>query len=94
MGGELARAVVLTADVISTDSVSVGAQVHLKDPEGREFHYTLLGPPDADVKRGIINYLTPLGQALMGRKPGDHVQIVVEDEKRDLEVLSIDNALA
>jgi len=94
INGELARAVVLTADVISTDTVSVGAQVHLKDSDGKEIAYVLLGPPDADVKRGIINYLTPLGQALMGRKPGDHVQIVVEDEKRDLEVLSIDNALA
>ena len=94
LGGELARAVVLTADVISTDTVSVGAQVRLKDSDGKEIAYVLLGPPDADVKRGIINYLTPLGQALMGRKPGDHVQIVVEDEKRDLQVLAIDNALA
>ncbi len=94
LGGDLARAVVLTADVISTDTVSVGAQVRLKDSDGQELTYVLLGPPDADVKRGIINYLTPLGQALMGRKPGDKVQIVVEDEKRDLEVLAIDNALA
>ena len=94
INGELARAVVLTADVISTDTVSVGAQVRLKDSDGKEISYVLLGPPDADVKRGVINYLTPLGQALMGRKPGDQVQIVVEDEKRDLEVLAIENALS
>ena len=57
------------------------------------YTYTLLGPPDADVPQGVINYLTPLGQALMGRKPGEHIEVVVEDEKRDLEVLAIENGL-
>ena len=91
---DLARAVVLTKDVINTEHVSVGSAVTLRDPEGEEYAYVLLGPPDADVKRGIINYLTPLGQALMGRKPGDHVEVVVGDEKRDLEVLTIENGLS
>jgi len=91
---DLARAVVLTKDVINTEHVSVGAAVTLRDREGHEISYVLLGPPDADVKRGIINYLTPLGQALMGRKPGDHVEVVVGEEKRDLEVLAIENGLA
>ena len=76
-----------------TDAVSVGARVHLRDPEGATYAYTLLGPPDVDLPQGVINYLTPLGQALMGRKTGDHVQVVVDDESRDLEVLSIDNGL-
>ncbi len=91
---DLARAVPITSDLVRTDAVSVGTKVHLKDPEGHEYVYTLLGPPDTDVQQGVISYLTPLGQALMGRKPGDRIQVTVEDESRDLEVLGIDIGFA
>jgi len=93
MSGELARAAPITAAIVRTDAVSVGARVRLEDKEGHEVTYTLLGPPDVDVKRGIINYLTPLGQALMGRKPGEHVQVVFEDGSRDLVILSVENGM-
>ncbi|MHC5010779.1 MAG: transcription elongation factor GreA [Planctomycetota bacterium] len=93
MKGELGRAVPLTPDVVRTDAVSVGARVRLRDSGGQDVSYTLLGPPDADVAKGVINYLTPLGQALMGRKAGEHVRIEIEGEVRDLEVLAIENGL-
>ena len=93
LNSDLARAVPITPDLVQGDAVSVGARVKLRDPEGQDYTYTLLGPPDADVPQGVINYLTPLGQALMGRKPGEHIEVVVEDEKRDLEVLAIENGL-
>lgn len=93
LNGDIAHAVVLTPDIVRTDAVSVGVRVKLRDEEGHEIEYTLLGPPDADVASGVINYLTPLGQALMGHKPGDHVEVVVHDRARDLEVLAIENAL-
>ena len=94
MGGELARAIVLTPDIVRTDAVTVGTRVRVRDGEGHEITYTLLGPPDVDVGRGVINYLTPLGQALMGRKPGEHVQVDFDDGSRDVEILTIENGLA
>ncbi len=94
VNSELARALPLTAGVVSTDAVSVGTRVRLRDGDGEEVSYTLLGPPDVDVKKGVINYLTPLAQALMGRKLGDHVQVDLEGGTRDLEILGIENGLA
>lgn len=94
MNGELARAVELTPDVVRSDAVSVGARVRLRDADGEERTYVLLGPPDVDVANGIINYLTPLGQALMGKAVGEEVEVGAGEDLRRLEVLSIENSLA
>jgi transcription elongation factor GreA len=78
---------------VRTDAVSVGTRVRLRDKTGEERTYTLLGPPDAAAERGVISYLTPLGQALMGRRPGERVQLDLGGEVRDLEVLKVDSGL-
>ena len=90
---ELTRAVALKPEIVRTDAVSVGSRVRLKDHTGSELIYTLLGPPDADVQRGVINYLTPLGQALMGQSAGDNVRIEIDGRVRTLEVLGIENGM-
>ncbi len=89
---DLARAVAITKDMVSSDSVSVGTKVRLKDGD-HELTYTLFGPPDTDVEQGIINYMTPLGQALMGTKVGDAVKLDIEGSVRELEVLGIESGL-
>jgi transcription elongation GreA/GreB family factor len=88
----LARAVPITPEIVRTDAVSVGTCVRLRDAGGKELSYTLLGPPDVDVERGIVSYLTPLGQALMGRRPGERVRVDVGGQVRDLQVLEIEKA--
>ncbi len=94
IGGDLARAVAITPDIIRTDAVSVGTRVRLKDGSGEELTYTLFGPPDTDVANGVINYLTPLGQALMGTNAGDRVTLDVDGDVRELEILSFESGLA
>ena len=72
----------------------MGSRVRLRDGGGEELTYTLFGPPDTDVANGIINYLTPLGQALMGQGAGDKVTLDVDGDVRELEVLGIESGLA
>jgi transcription elongation factor GreA len=90
---DMTRAAVIQADIVRVDAVSVGSRVRLRDASGHELTYTLFGPPDADVGQGIINYLTPLGQALMGQGEGDQVRLDIDGEIRELEVLGIENGL-
>jgi transcription elongation GreA/GreB family factor len=90
--GDLARAVPITPEIVRTDAVSVGARVRVKDDMGREQTYTLWGPPDVDVEHGIINYLTPLGKALMGSRVGQRVRFEVDGAGRDLTILAIEPA--
>jgi transcription elongation factor GreA len=93
MRADLTRAVILTRDIVRTDAVSVGTRVRLRDKNGEERRYVLLGPPDADVEHGVISYLTPLGQALMGKKPGEPVRVDLGDAVHELVVLEVESAI-
>ncbi|HDQ99761.1 MAG TPA: hypothetical protein ENN51_05710, partial [candidate division WOR-3 bacterium] len=69
--GELARASVIEPGNVDTSAVSVGCRVKLAGDDGTETEYRLLGPWDSDPDRRIISYLAPLGNAMLGHKPGE-----------------------
>jgi transcription elongation factor GreA len=57
-------------------SVGIGDGVVVIDLESaEELHYTLVGPREVDLSRGLISSLSPLGQALLGKSPGSVVEI-------------------
>ncbi|TAK96259.1 MAG: hypothetical protein EPO07_14705 [Verrucomicrobia bacterium] len=58
-----------------TDVAGIGTVVQATDlnTQNRET-FTVLGAWDTEVEKGIISYLTPVGQALLGRKVGDEVE--------------------
>lgn len=59
-----------------TDVVSPGCVVRVAE-EGKEHHeeFTLMGAWDFDEARGIISYLSPIGQSLLNRGVGDEVEM-------------------
>jgi transcription elongation factor GreA len=90
---DLERARILDADEISTDRVVIGTRVRLRNTStGGEETFTLLGPWDADVNRGIISYLAPVGRGLLGRKPHETVEIELPEGRVGYEVLEIEVA--
>ena len=89
----LALAREIRPEIVRTDAVSVGCRVRLRDPGGKDVTYTLLGPADVDVSKNIINYQTPLGRSLMGKKPGDKVTIDVMGATHAYQVLEIASGL-
>lgn len=65
-----------------TDVVSVGTVVHCTDLNADKPEvFTVLGAWDFDADKGIISYLTPIGQALLNRKAGDEVEAEVGGAK-------------
>lgn len=65
-----------------TDVVSVGAVVQCTDLNtNKPETFTVLGAWDFDAEKGIISYLTPIGQALLNRKMGDEVEAEVDGAK-------------
>ena len=50
--------------------VDLGATVDL-DMGGRKVSYTLVGPTEANPLEGKISNESPIGKALLGRKPGE-----------------------
>jgi transcription elongation GreA/GreB family factor len=81
------------ADFLSprTDAVSLGTRVKVTDmASNHQEEYVILGAWDGQPEKGIISYLTPLGQALLNRKPGDEVEIDMDGSRKKLRIDSIE----
>ncbi len=72
------------------DTIIVGSTVRLRDlASGEEITYTIVGSPEADPDQDKISNESPVGRALLGRRPGETVNIQVPAGKLRLNVLQI-----
>lgn len=82
---------ILDDQAIDKDKVYLGAKVSLKDlDKGKEILYTIVSKEEADFKTGKISFESPVGKQLLGKKPGDIVEIVIPAGKMRYEVMKID----
>ncbi len=87
---ELGRARITDFKEATADQVSVGSVVDVKlDSTGKTVRYTLLGVWDSVPEKNVISYKTPLGQALLGKKPGDLVKVKIGSSEEAYTVISI-----
>ncbi len=82
------------ADVIDpskfTGTVKFGAIVTLVDEDtDEERTYQIVGEPEADLEKGLLNIKSPLARALIGKDEGDTVEVKTPGGQRSYEVLSI-----
>jgi transcription elongation GreA/GreB family factor len=76
---EIARAMILRAENVPTDTVGIGSKVLLKrTSDGKELELSFLGPWDSDLSKNICSYNTGLGLDLMGKAIGDTVMVKME----------------
>ena len=87
---DLARARITDFAEASTDQVSAGTVVDLRDvSNGKAVRYSVLGAWDSDPDNHRIAYKTPLGQALLGKKVGEHVKLKVGGAQQELQIAGI-----
>lgn len=55
--------------------VQLGSKVTLKDGDGKQKEFQVVGTVEADPLNGKISDESPLGRALLGKKEGDEVEI-------------------
>lgn len=86
----LGNAKIIDEDEITTDVVSVGSKVSVKDLEyDEEMEYIIVGSAEADPYEGKISNESPLGGSLIGGKKGDIVEVKVPDGIIEYEILNI-----
>ncbi len=68
--------------------VNIGTVVTLKDASGKESVVTVLGAWDSIPETKTVSYLSEVGKALVGRSPGETVQIR-DEETEMMETLTI-----
>jgi transcription elongation factor GreA len=75
----------------SKDFAEVGERVRLRDPQtGETAEYRLVGALEADPLLGRISILSPLGQALLGKRPGDTAIVQAPKGRLHYEILAVE----
>lgn len=83
----LATAQVITAPKGGATQVVLGSTVKLKNGVTKEFQ--VVGTVEADPLNGKISDESPIGQALLGKKVGDEVEIKTPAETTRYKIVSI-----
>lgn len=82
------------ADVIDTSklsgSIKFGAVVRIVDEEtDEERTYQIVGEPEANLEKGLLNMKSPLARSLIGKDEGDNVEVRTPGGVRGYEILSV-----
>lgn len=75
---------------IRSDRVRFGATVTVKDEEGQERIYRIVGVDETDIRRGHVSWISPLGSALLKAKAGDTVTFRAPKGETDLEIIKVE----
>ena len=86
--------VISLANVIDPKSLSgaikFGATVTIVDEDtDAEKTYQIVGEPEADLERGLLNVKSPIARALIGKDEGDSIDVRTPGGVKSYEVLSI-----
>jgi transcription elongation factor GreB len=71
------------------EQVTFGCRVTVLTPVGEELSYTLVGEDEADAQRGLVSWVSPLGQALLGTREGEVVTWRRPAGDTELEVVKV-----
>jgi len=88
------EALISLADIIDvtrlSGSVKFGATVALADEDtDEEKTYQIVGEPEADIEKGLLNIKSPIARALIGKEEGDSVEVRAPGGTKSYEILSV-----
>ena len=87
---KLGNADVIIPDELPKDRAVFGTTVLLENIDtGEEVEYQLVGPDESDINKGRISISSPLGKAILGKKPGDELTLEVPGGRRIYEFVEI-----
>ena len=72
------------------DVVGLGSEVTIqKNKEKEKLVYTIVGSEEANIHESKLSYLSPLGEALMGKAKGDAFNFETPGGKQGYKVLKV-----
>jgi len=86
----IANARIIDESRINTEHIQIMNKVKLLNLNNNtSVEYTLVGETEANLREGKLAAATPIGKALIGKKKGDVVEVIVPSGKIKFEVLEI-----
>ena len=86
------EALIQAASVIQPehkDTVGIGSTVTLQTSDGNRETYTIVGSVEANAIEGKISNESPVGQALLGKRMGQEIEVEVPAGKQRLKVVKV-----
>ena len=87
------EAILANAELITKpkgdSKVQIGSTVLLKNEAGKEKKFQIVGTVEADPLEGKISDESPIGQALLGKKEGEEVEIKTPAETLTYKIVDI-----
>lgn len=90
LGYKLGNADIISTQDLPKDRAVFASRVILENIDtGEDVEYQLVGPEESDIGKGKISVSSPLGKALVGKKPGDEIVLNAPAGKRIYELVEI-----
>ncbi len=87
---QLKRAVRIDAGGVNPSGlVQLGSSVTVESQDGSKKTFQIVGALETDPSRGRISNVSPLGEALIGRKLGDTVKIVAGARTQEYRIVEL-----
>jgi transcription elongation factor GreA len=87
---KIACADVIDPKGVNTETAVFGCTVVLENLDTEEeVKYQLVGPDESDIRQGRISVSSPLGRAIIGKRPGDAIVVQAPGGKREYEIIEI-----
>ena len=88
----IARANVIDVTKIENNGkVIFGSTVKVQDLETNKIiSYRLVGQDEADIKKNLIFFRSPIGKALIGKDKGEMVTVITPSGERNFEILDVE----
>ena len=87
----IARANVIDVTKIENDGkVIFGSTVEVQDLETiKKISYRLVGQDEADIKKNLVFFRSPIGKAFIGKNKGEMVTVNTPSGERSFEILDV-----
>ncbi len=87
---KISNADVIDPENLPRDKVVFASRVLLENIDTEEsVEYQIVGPDESDIEKGLISVSSPLGKAMLSKKPGDEITIQAPGGKRNYELIEI-----
>jgi transcription elongation factor GreA len=88
----IARANVIDVTKIENDGkVIFGSTVRVKDLEtNKNISYKLVGQDEANIKKDLVFFKSPIGKAFIGKDKGELVTVTTPSGERNFEILDVE----
>ena len=88
----IARANVIDVTKIDNDGkVIFGSTVKVQDLKtSKKISYKLVGQDEADIKKNLIFFRSPIGKAFIGKDKGEMVTVTTPSGERNFEILDVE----